>query len=382
MRIYLDHAATTPVRPEVVKAMAAVYEGGPYNPSSLHAEGRRAKALLDDARDAVARELGAARKEIVFTGSGTEADNVAIVGVAHALRARGRHILSTSVEHHAVLHTLDALVAEDFEVTRLAVDEDGVVDPRAFAAALRPDTILASVMYANNEIGTIQPIAELARIAHERGVLIHTDAVQAPSYLPLSVDELGVDLLAIAAHKFYGPKGVGMLYVRTGTPIEPILHGGSQEFGLRPGTEDVAGIVGLATALHLSSREREASGARLRSLRDALEDGLRLRVPGTIGIARRGPRLPHIASVAFSGIDADALLMRLDLDGLAVSAGSACTSGILEPSHVIAALGVAPPLARGVIRFSLGRSTTPDEIERTLDIVSRAAASLRAPASV
>ena len=300
-RIYLDHAATTPVRPEVLEAMLPFFGAGGYNPSSVHAEGRAAREALDDARERVARVLGAKPKEIVFTGSGSEADNLAIAGVARALRARGRHIVSVGTEHHAVLHTLDALKDEGWEVTLLGVDSAGRVDPEAFAAALRDDTVLASVAYANNEIGTIAPIAQLAKLARAREVRFHTDAVQAPAYLPIDVRELGVDLLSIAAHKFYGPKGVGALYVREGTPVAPLLHGGGQEFAKRAGTENVAGIVGMARALELAAAERAEVAARVGALRDRLEAVVCEHLEGVRVNGSGGPRLPNNLNLAISG---------------------------------------------------------------------------------
>lgn len=382
-RIYLDHAATTPVRPEAVEAMLPWFDAGGYNPSSLHAEGRRARAALDDARDLVARLLGAQRKEILFVGSGSEADNLALIGMARTARSRGKHLVSCTFEHHAVLHALDALRDEGFEITLLPVDSDGRVDPERFAAALRPDTIIASIMLANNEVGTIQPIAQFAAIAHEHGVLFHTDAVQAPNAIALDVQALGVDALALSAHKFYGPKGVGVLFVHAGTPLEPLVHGGGQEFGRRSGTENVAGIVGLARALELAVTEREAYTRRVGELRDRLEIGALAEIPGT-RVNGAGPRLPNLTSLAFGGLEGEQLAMRLDLEGVALSTGSACTSGAIEPSHVLWAMGCSVERSRGSLRFSLGRTTTLAQIDHLLHILPRAAAQVRgfsAPAS-
>ncbi len=376
-RIYLDHAATTPVRPEVLEAMLPFFGPGGYNPSSVHAEGRSARAALDDARERIARILGAKPKEIVFTGSGSEADNLAIAGVARALRGRGRHLVSAVTEHHAVLHTLDALQAEGWDATLLEVDSAGRIDVQQFASALRDDTVLASIAYANNEIGTVAPIAQLARLAHERGVLLHTDAVQAPAYLPIDVRELGIDLLSIAAHKFYGPKGVGALYVRGGTPVEPIVYGGGQEFSKRAGTENVAGIAGMARALELARGEREATAARVGALRDRLEVLVCEHVADVRVNGAGAPRLPNNLNLAILGVESDRLVARLDLDGLAVSAGSACASGVVEPSHVIGALGLPPEWSRGVVRLSLGRTTSEEEITRTEEILTRAVSGLR-----
>lgn len=376
-RIYLDHAATTPVRREVIEAMLPHFAENGYNPSSVHAEGRAARAALDDARDRVARALGAKSKEIVFTGGGSEADNLALIGVAHALRERGRHIVSAATEHHAILHALEALRGQGWEITLLAVDAQGRLDPETFASALRPDTVLASVMYVNNEIGTVQPIARLAALAHERGALFHTDAVQAAAYLPIDAGTLGADLLSLAAHKFYGPKGTGVLYVRDGTPLAPILHGGSQEFAKRAGTENVAGIVGLAAALKLSMDERTEAAARIGTLRDRFEARVRERVSDVRVNGGEAMRAPHISNLSFLGVTSEQLLMRLDVDGIAVSAGSACASGALEPSHVIAALDLPQEWMRGVIRFSLGRTTSQAQIDRAVEVLERAVADLR-----
>jgi cysteine desulfurase len=376
-RIYLDHAATTPVHPDVLAAMLPLFGEVAYNPSSLHAEGRAARAALDGARDTVARLLGAKRKEIAFTGSGSEADNLALMGVARRLRERGRHIVVSAIEHHAVLHACDALRGEGFEVTIVPVDARGLVDPAAFTAALRADTVLASIMYANNEIGTVQPIAQLAATARERGVLFHTDAVQAPGYLALDVRALRVDLLSISAHKFYGPKGVGVLYVREGVELEPVVRGGGQEFGRRSGTENVAGIVGLARALELASDGWERRAEATAALRDRLETSLLAAIPGAMVNGRGAPRLPNNLSLAIPGADSEQLLVRLDLEGVAVSAGSACTSGALEPSHVIAAIGTDPEQAFGVIRLSLGRTTTAAQIERVAGMLPHIAEQLR-----
>jgi len=380
-RIYLDYAATTPVHEDVLAAMLPYFSTLGYNPSSVHAEGRRAKAALDDARDRVARALGASRKEITFTGGGTEADNQAILGVARTMRERGRHLVSTAIEHHAVLHALDSLAADGYDVTLLPVDERGVVDPAAFAAALRPDTILASVMYANNEIGVVQPVSELAAIARAHGVLFHTDAVQAPGWLPLDVDELGVDLLSLSAHKFYGPKGVGVLYAREGIPVPPLIHGGGQEFGRRSGTENLAGIVGLARALEAAVAEQPRRAARAEAFRNRLEASLLENVPDIRINGAGARRLPNNLNLSIGGVDSEALLVRFDLEGLAVSAGSACTSGVLEPSHVIEALGIQPRWHQGVVRFSLGAATTAEEIDRVIDLVPGLIAELRSVAS-
>ena len=381
-RIYADHAATTPVRAEAIAAMIPLLGSGGYNPSSLHAEGRAARAALDNARGTVARVLGAAPREIVFTGGGSEADVLAIVGGARAAAARGRHVITSVIEHHAVLHAVDELERDGWSVTRLPVDARGLVDPDAFANAITPQTTLASIMLANNEIGVVQPIAVLARIARERGVVFHTDAVQGPGWLDLSVTALGVDLLAISGHKFHGPKGVGVLYVRSGTPVAPIIVGGGQEHGLRSGTENVAGITGLAVALGLADAERAETSARVAALRDRLEQALLREIPDIIVNGRGAPRLPNSLSVAFAAVPGDALLIRLDLAGIAASAGSACAAGSLEPSHVSAALGLDSDHRLGVIRFSLGRGTTGEEIDRLVGLLPALVADVRVPATV
>jgi len=375
-RIYLDHAATTPLRPEVAEAMRAAAAAAQYNPSSLHAEGRQARAVLDDARERVAGALGVARKEIVFTGSGTESDNLAVVGAVRALGRKGR-VVTTAIEHHAVLHAVERLRDEGFDVAVVPVEPDGRVDPARFARACDAQTLLASVMYANNEIGTIAPIAELAAIARERGALFHTDAIQTPCWLPLEPRALGVDLLSISAHKFFGPKGVGALYVREGVAVAPLTYGGGQELSLRSGTENVTGIAGLARALELAIAERPVRAPYAARLRDRLEAGILAGIDDVRIHGRPAPRLPHVASVAFGGIASDALLMRLDLEGIAVSAGSACTSGVLEASHVIAALRVPERWQRSTLRFSLGPATTEAEIDATVRVLPKVVRDIR-----
>jgi cysteine desulfurase len=369
--IYLDNAATTTARPEVIEVMVPLLAGG-YNPSSVHAHGREARGVLDQARADVARVLGAAPREIVFTGGGSEADVLAIVGAAKARAAGGKHVITSVFEHHAVLHAFDVLEAEGWSVTRLPVTADGLVDPATVAAALRPgSTTLVSIMLGNNEVGTIQPLAEIAALAHAAGALVHTDAVATAGYLDLNLGQLDVDLLALSAHKFNGPKGVGVLFVRRGTPLTAQIVGGGQEHGLRSGTENLAGIAGLARALVLAAAERSEAVVPITGLRERLAAGIGARVPGAIVLAAGSPRLPHILSVGFPSQPSDALLMALDLEGVSASAGSACAAGSLEPSHVVAALGVPPEYATGVLRFSLGRSTTAADIDRAAEVVGR-----------
>ena len=376
-RIYVDHAATTPARAEVVEAMLPHLGELGFNPSSVYAEGRHAKAALDEARAGVARALGARPREIVFTGGGSEANTLAIAGAARALRERRRHVVTSTIEHHAVLHAVEMLRGDGFEVTLVPVDENGRVDLGEFASALRDDTALVSLMLANNEIGTLQPIAEIAALAHARGAVVHTDAVQALGRVPLDVRTLGVDLLTLASHKFYGPKGVGMLYVRSGTPLAAIVVGGGQEAGLRAGTENVAGIVGFAKALELAVTELEPEAARLRELRDRFEAGVLGTIPGARVNAADAARLPNVSSLAFSGLDAQALLVRLDLEGVAVSLGSACAAGSSEPSHVLAALGGPEWIRRATVRFSFGRLTGRQEVNDLLAMLPGAIESVR-----
>ncbi len=378
--IYLDNAATTVVRPEVIETMVPLLAGG-YNPSSVHAHGRAARGVLDQARADVARVLGAAPREIVFTGGGSEADVLAIVGAAKARAAGGKHAITSAIEHHAVLHAFDVLEAEGWSVTRLPVRSDGIVDPAAVGAALRPGTTLVSIMLGNNEVGTIQPVAEIARLAHAAGALMHTDAIATAGYLDLDLRELNVDLLSLSAHKFNGPKGAGALFVRRGTPLVAQIVGGGQEHGLRAGTENLAGIAGFARALVLADAERATTVDRVSGLRNRLAAGITVRVPGALELVAGAPRLPHILSLGFPGQAFDALLMALDLEGVSASAGSACAAGSLEPSHVVAALGVPPEYAMGVLRFSLGRTTTVADVDGAVEVVGRVVGAMQ-PADV
>lgn len=377
--IYLDYAATTPLDPRVLAAMMPFLTGMSGNASSIHQVGRAALQALDDAREQVALVLGCQPKEIVFTGGGSESINLAIKGVAMALRDQGKtHLISSTIEHHAVLHALDYLVEyEGFTVTLLPVDRTGRVQPADLSAAIRPETALVSVMYANNETGVIQPITELAAICRERGVLFHTDAVQAPGQLPLDVYALGVDLLSLTAHKFYGPQGVGVLYLRRGTPLVPQINGGAQERRRRAGTENIAGIVGLAKALSIAESERTAHATRLRALSERLIDGVLTRIPQSWLNGDRQTRLPGIVNVGFACIETESLLLLLDQRGICASSGSACTSGSLEPSHVLLAMGLSPDEANGSIRFSLGRQTTDEQIDTLLDLLPDLVAQLR-----
>jgi len=379
--IYLDHAATTPVDPAVVAAMLPHWVTGWGNPSSLYAAGRAARAALDTSRAAVARVLGCAPNEIVFTGGGTEGDNLAVRGVIEAVRAQGKptHLITTAIEHHAILHSADYLERFGTAVTRLPVDDEGFVEPAAVEAAIRSETCLISVMYANNEIGTIQPIAEIAEIARRHGIPFHTDAVQAAGSLSLDVRELGGDLLSIAAHKFYGPKGVGALYIRTGTPILYQQHGGPQEGDRRGGTENVAGIVGLATALTRAEADRAAYNAHCRALRDRLVDGILTTIPDSrLNGPRDERRLANNVNVAFAGVEGESLIIALDLAGIAASSGSACTTGATEPSHVLRAIGVPEAAIAGSLRLTVGRDNTAAQSDTVLTLLPDLIAHLRA----
>jgi cysteine desulfurase len=351
-----------------------------YNPSSLHAEGRRARAALDAARQRIATALGAARNEIVFTSSGTESDNLAILGVARAAGA-GAHVVSSATEHHAVLGALDRLQEEGFEITVLPVGVDGRVDAGEFEAALRPNTVLASVAYANNETGTVQPIAQLSAIARRRGVAFHTDAVQAARWLSLAPNELGVDLLTLSAHKAGGPHGAGLLYVRSGVPLAPISYGGGQESGRRSGTHNLPGILGMAAAFDLAASERKRAASGVAALRDRFEAAVCAEVPD-VRVNGAGERLPNFLNLSFAGVESIALLIALDLAGVAASAGSACTSGSPEPSHVLRAMGIEERWQRSAIRFTLGTETSAAEIDRVAALVPSLVSGLRDPAAL
>lgn len=376
--IYLDHAATTPCRPEAVAAMRPLFGEVFGNPSSIHAAGQEARRALDAARDHVARAIGARSEEILFTSSGTEADNLALAGSALAARPRKNHLVTAATEHHAVLRAAEFSRELGVEVTLLPVDREGFVDPDDVRRAIRPETFLVSIMWANNEIGTIAPLAEIAAAARERGVPLHTDAVQAVGSIPVDVSALPVDMLTLSAHKFYGPKGAAALYVRRKTPLRPLLTGGSQERERRAGTENVPAIAGMATALELAVAEQESEAARQARLRDRLIEGVLIEIPGSILNGPRTQRLPNNANFSFPGLEADMLLLNLDLEGIAASSGSACSAGSIEPSHVIAALGAPHDRVISAIRFSLGRGTTEEEIDTTIKTLAAIVRRLRA----
>jgi cysteine desulfurase len=383
-RIYLDHAATTPPDPRVLEAMWPFYTQTWGNPSSIYLEGQEARHALDAARKLCADLLGVTPKEVAFTGGGTESDNAAIRGAAFAQRERGRgdHIITTQVEHHAVLHTVEQLEREGFRATYLPVDGEGVVDLAALEAAVGPETAVVSVMAANNEVGTIQPVAEAVRIAKARNprVVFHTDAVQAAGAIDITPARLGVDLLSVAAHKLYGPKGVGLLYIKNRTPWQPMLLGGSQEKERRAGTENVAGIAGLAVAMKLAWDESEVRNAHVRRLRDRLLYGLPERIPDTVitGPADAAKRLSNNFSCCFRNVEGESVLLALDMAGVAASSGSACTTGALEPSHVLTAMGIDADLAHASLRLTVGTGNTDAQLDHVLEVLPGIVAKLRA----
>ena len=381
--IYLDHAATTPVRREVLEAMRPFHEGRFGNPSSTHRWGREARAALDEARERVARCLGAHGDEICFTSGGTEADNMAILGAWRARRAEGRTaVVSSPLEHKAVLGAVHQVAHEGGEERLASVLRDGTVSVESFSALAREDVAVCSVMWVNNEIGTVQPIEELTRIAKSRGALFHTDAVQAFGRVPIDARAIPFDILSISGHKFCAPKGIGAIFIRRGTPIESLLHGGAQNRGRRPGTENVAAAVGLAVAAELALAEREAEWRRVEAMRDQLERAILARVPDAVVHGRGARRAPHILNLSVPGTDSESMLMALDLRGVACSAGSACQSGSVEPSHVLAALGVGSDIEAAAIRMSLGCLTTPQCVERAAEIFVALATKARRAAAV
>jgi len=370
-RIYLDHNATTPVNPEVLEAMKPYFSDEFGNASSLHGYGRAARIALENAREKIAGLLVCSPDEIIFTSGGTESDNMAIKGTAWAKMNKGKHIITSNIEHPAVLQSCHFLEEHGFEVTYLHTGVDGRVCPDDLKKAIRPDTILVSVMHANNETGTIQDIVRLAIIAHERDILFHTDAVQSTGKIPYSIDRLGVDMLSISGHKLYGPKGVGIFYIKKKTEIRRLSHGGSHEFKHRAGTENVAGIIGLAKAIEIAWRDMDAESKRLRKLTKTFVDGVRNRIDDIRIIGDQKNRVPNTVNIAFKAIEGESIVLSLDLKGVAVSSGSACSSGAVEPSHVILAMGVSPDLAQGSIRFSFGRSNNESDIDYLLDILEQ-----------
>ena len=366
--VYLDHAATTPVRPEVLEAMLPFFGARFGNPSSVHRWGREARAALDEARERVARCLGANTDEVCFTSGGTEGDNLAVLGTWRALKDQRPVIVSTPIEHKAVLAAVHQVVKEGGQERLVAVDALGVVDRAAFGALVDEQVALCSVMWVNNEIGVLQDIFTLAAIAKEQGAIFHTDAVQAFGKVVIDAKNIPFDSLTISGHKIGAPKGIGAMFIRRGTPLEPLMHGGSQDRGRRPGTENVAMAVGLARAAELAVAEREHEWAKLEVMRDHLEEALLARIPDAVVHGRGGPRAPHILNISVPGTDSESLLMALDLRGVACSSGSACQSGSVTPSHVLAALGVRPDVANAAIRFSFGALSNDDDMTRVAEL--------------
>ena len=386
MRIYLDHNATTPVAPEVLDAMLPYFSTEFGNAASIHTPGQRARAAVETAREQIAALLGARPQEIVFTSGGTESDNHAIFGIVRNAPGATKHIITTQIEHEAVLNACQALEKEGgtaagnrqaIEVTYLPVDKNGLVAPEAVRDAIRPHTALITIMHANNELGTVQPLEQIGKIAAQNDIYFHSDAVQSAGKISLDVNPLGVDLLAISGHKFYAAKGIGALYIRGGTRLRQLLFGGHHQRGFRPGTENVPGIVGLGKAAQIARASLAEDAQRVTALRDELERGLLARIPHSRANAAGAPRTPNTTNITFPGIEGEALIIALDLKGVACSTGAACSSGAIEPSHVLTAIGLPPEEARASIRFSLGRHTTADEIRATLEIVSAAVAQLR-----
>ena len=381
--IYMDHAATTPVRPEALEAMIPMFSQRFGNPSSIYRLAQDARKVVDEARLTVAKILGSRANEIIFTSGGSESDNTAIKGVAFASKQWGNHIITTAIEHHAVLHTCQFLEKFGFEVTYVPVDGNGVVDLKALERAVTDKTVLVSVMHANNEIGTVEPLAEVAGILRAKGkqlgrnIVFHTDAVQAPGALDLNVDHLGVDLLSLSSHKFYGPKGAGVLYVRRGTPFMPQQQGGAQERYRRAGTEDTPGIVGTAVALRLAVQEQAEESRRLTELRDKIISEIPKRVPGTRLNGHPTQRLPNNINLSFDGVEGEPILLGLDFAGVCASSGSACTSASLDPSHVLTAIGLPADAAHGSLRLSLGRDNTAEDVDYLISTLPEIVAKLR-----
>ncbi|MEZ4509728.1 MAG: cysteine desulfurase NifS [Eubacteriales bacterium] len=378
MKVYLDNAATTMVRQEVVDAMIPAFNTYYGNPSSLHAYARDAEKLLSDARADVAGVIGAKPEEIVFTGGGSESDNMALRGVVAANKKKGKHVITSAVEHHAVLHTLEAMQKEGvIALTVLPVDEFGIVSADSVASALRDDTVLVSVMFANNEVGSINPIAEIGKICREKGVLFHTDAVQATGHVPIDVNAMHIDLLSFSAHKFHGPKGVGALYIKKGVRIPALIIGGGQEKKRRAGTENVPGIVGLATALKIAHAHMEENAKRVGALRDKLIKGITESIPDVKLNGHPALRLPNNVNFSIRYIEGESILLMLDINGIAASSGSACTSGSLDPSHVLLAMGMTHEVAHGSLRLTLSEFSTEEEVDYVLDLLPQIVQRLR-----
>jgi len=378
MRIsYLDNAATTPVDKRVLAAMLPYFSEKFGNPGSMHQKGLEAKEAVEEARKKIAKLIEAEPDEIIFVSGGTESDNLALIGIANALKEKGNHIITTNIEHHAVFDTCEYLEEQGFKVTFVPVEKNGIVNPKEIEKVITKDTILISVIYANNEIGTIQPIGEISKIAKSKEILFHTDACQAAGYLDINAKNLGVDLMTLNGSKIYGPKGIGILYAKKGTVIQPIIYGGGQEKGMRSGTENVPAIAGFAKALEIAQKERENESKRLVKLRDNLVDGIKNKIPDIIINGDLKKRLPNNVNISFLGVEGESMLLHLDAKGICASTGSACSSHSLEPSHVIKALGNSDEVSHGSLRFSLGRHTTEEDIDKVLKELPKIVESLR-----
>ena len=377
MKVYMDNAATTKLSPDVLNAMMPYLTDIYGNASSVHAFGREAREGVEHARNQVAAAINASPDEIFFTAGGTESDNMAIKGVAHKYAKKGKHIITTAIEHHAVLHTCEALEKEGYEVTYLPVDEDGLISVEQVRAAMRDDTLLVTVMFANNEVGTIEPIAEIGALCRERNVLFHTDAVQAVCHIPIDVRAMNIDLMSISAHKFHGPKGIGALYCRKGIVLEPVIVGGAQERKRRAGTENVAGIVGLGAAVERAHKNMSADMARVSALRDKLISGILKNIPHVKLNGHPTQRLPQNVNFSIRYIEGESILLMLDINGIAASSGSACTSGSLDPSHVLLAMGIPHEIAHGSLRLTLSDMTTDEEVDYVLETLTKTVKRLR-----
>ena len=377
-KIYLDHSATTPVHPEVLEAMLPYFREHFGNPSSIHNWGRETRVIIEASRERMANFFGASSKEIFFTSGGTESDNLAIKGVAWASESKGKHIITSKIEHHAVLESCKYLSKQGYEITYLPVDENGLVDPEEVRKSIRPDTILVSIIHINNEIGAIEPIGEIGNIAKEKGVYFHTDAVQSAGKLPIDVNKLNLDMFSLSGHKVYGPKGVGLIYIRQGTRIVPQAHGGHHEKGKRAGTENVPGIVGLTKAIEIAHRDMDKYNKKMKLLANSFYKKLNEKIPDIFLNGNPSKRYCGIMNISFKGVEGESIILSLDMKGVAVSSGSACTSGSLEPSHVLAAMGVPPELAQGSIRFSFGWDNTLEDIDYVIEVLPEIINRLRA----
>ncbi|ACB83900.1 cysteine desulfurase NifS [Natranaerobius thermophilus] len=380
-KIYLDHGATTPMREEVFETMKPYLQDNFGNPSSIHSFGREVRKAVDEAREQVANAINAQPEEIIFTSGGTESDNLAIQGVIEKIGDKGNHIITTQIEHHAVLDTCEAMEEKGYKVTYLPVDKYGLVNPKDLQEAINEDTVLITIMHGNNEVGTIQPIKELAEIAKDNDVYFHTDAVQTVGNIPIDVQDLGIDMLTLSAHKFYGPKGIGALYIKKGTKLQRVVHGGAQERKIRPGTENVPGIVGLGKAIELATEELDTKGKHIQKLRDKLIEGLS-KVEDSRLNGHPERRLPNNVNMSFEYIEGESLLLNLDMKGIAASSGSACTSGSLDPSHVLMAMGLSHQTAHGSLRLTLGRDNTEEEIDYVIEAVPEIVNRLRDMSSI